>query len=80
MGMLQVADGLPTIMPGSGINGKTIQPIFEQLKPLEIHLSGGRWVPSDAYQKEDLGMGEWAIWKTDTEKVEAVVNACNDAK
>ncbi|KAJ7597480.1 copper homeostasis CutC domain-containing protein [Mycena floridula] len=62
-----------TVMPGSGINGATIEPILESLAPAglrELHLSGGRWIQGDmSFRRRGLGMGinedvEWSIWRT----------------
>jgi len=65
--------GSLTIMPGSGINGETIEAILEALLPyglLEVHLSGGRWIDSGmTFRRVGMGMGiggdaEWGIWRT----------------
>ncbi|KAJ3511348.1 hypothetical protein NLJ89_g4142 [Agrocybe chaxingu] len=61
------------IMPGSGINAKTLPTLLRDLLPLgvrEIHLSGGEWKPgSMTFKKKGMGMGanhdtEWAVWRT----------------
>lgn len=70
-----------TILPGSGINSKTVSEILSRLLPLglkEIHLSGGQWVPNDmAFKRPDMGMGfggesDWGIWRTQTDEVREV--------
>ncbi|KAK0465551.1 copper homeostasis CutC domain-containing protein [Desarmillaria tabescens] len=63
-----------TILPGSGVNVDTIEPILVSLLPLgleELHMSGGSWRDGEMrYRREALGMGvsterEWAVWQTD---------------
>jgi len=75
-----------TIMPGSGINGKTLPPLLEALLPTglrEIHLSGGKWVMSDmASKRDDMGMGvdrdtEWGVWRTQEDQVRRVRELCD---
>lgn len=70
-----------TILPGSGINSKTVPEILSRLLPLglkEIHLSGGQWVPNNmAFKRPDMGMGfggesDWGIWRTQTDEVREV--------
>ncbi|KAL9716403.1 hypothetical protein Ac2012v2_000850 [Leucoagaricus gongylophorus] len=70
-----------TILPGSGINAKTVPEILSRLLPLglrEIHLSGGQWVPNDMiFKRPNMGMGfgggsEWGIWRTQTDKIREV--------
>ncbi|KAF8203932.1 copper homeostasis CutC domain-containing protein [Pholiota molesta] len=50
-----------TVMPGSGINGKTLPALLEALLPLglrEFHLSGGKWVPNNmTFRRDCMGMG-----------------------
>jgi len=62
-----------TILPGSGIKPTTIQTLLETLLPAglqEIHLSAGGWTKSEMqYRREDMGMGEWEIWRTDERTV-----------
>jgi copper homeostasis protein len=67
-----------TIMPGSGINSTTLPSLLEALLPLglrEIHLSGGKMVPSGmSFRREGMGMGadgngEWAVWCTQENEV-----------
>ncbi|KDR85695.1 hypothetical protein GALMADRAFT_234710 [Galerina marginata CBS 339.88] len=67
-----------TIMPGSGINSKTLPPLLDALLPLglrEVHLSGGKWVSGEMYFKQaDMGMGidqntEWGVWRTEEDEV-----------
>lgn len=64
------------ILPGSGIDPDTVGPILDSLLPhglQEIHLSGGSWIESGMeFRKEGMGMGEWAIWSTNEEKVRRV--------
>jgi copper homeostasis protein len=69
------------IMPGSGINGATLPELLQTFLPLnlrEIHLSGGRWVPSEMLFKRpgiDLGTGkegEMAVWRTEEQEVRVV--------
>lgn len=79
--------GSLTIMPGSGVNGKTLPSLIEALLPLglrEVHLSGGNWVPSGMiYKKPGMGMGsdkdtEWSVWRTqegDVRKAKEIANA-----
>ncbi|KAF5368426.1 hypothetical protein D9758_002217 [Tetrapyrgos nigripes] len=63
----------PTIMPGSGINAKTIGTVLDALLPLgvsEVHMSGGSWVEGKmAFRREGMGMGvggsgDWSVWLT----------------
>jgi copper homeostasis protein len=70
-----------TILPGSGINAKTVPGILARLLPLglrEIHLSGGHWVPNGMdFKRPNMGMGlggesDWGIWRTQTDKVKEV--------
>jgi copper homeostasis protein len=69
-----------TILPGSGINGKTIQSILTLLPEglEEVHLSGATWLEgSMQYRVEGMGMGvggagDWGIWCTQTANIEAV--------
>ena len=69
------------IMPGSGINGATLPKLLRAFLPLnlrEIHLSGGRWLPSEMIFKRsgmDLGAGkegEMAVWRTEEQEVRVV--------
>lgn len=69
------------ILPGSGINLRTVQSVLDTLLPhglTAIHLSGGGWVPSSMeLRKEGMGMGvggagEWGIWRTDADTVKGV--------
>ncbi|KAJ7459094.1 copper homeostasis CutC domain-containing protein [Mycena galericulata] len=79
----KLAEDLPwvlSILPGSGINTETVDPILNALLPLgvmEIHLSGGSWVESGmTHRQAGLGMGvgesEWNIWETSENKVREV--------
>ncbi|KAJ7492309.1 copper homeostasis CutC domain-containing protein [Mycena latifolia] len=79
----KLAEDLPwvlSILPGSGINSKTVGPILDALLPLglmEIHLSGGSWVQSGmVHRQAGLGMGvgesEWGVWETSEAKVRDV--------
>ena len=69
------------ILPGSGVSPSTVRTVLEALLPLglrQVHMSGGRWVPSEArYRKDGMGMGvgdgEWAVWRTSEERVKEVV-------
>ena len=67
-----------TIMPGSGIDSKTLPSLLETLLPLglrEVHLSGGKMVPSGmSFRRDGMGMGaggdgEWAVWCTQEDEV-----------
>ncbi|KAF8971685.1 copper homeostasis CutC domain-containing protein [Flammula alnicola] len=67
-----------TIMPGSGVNGKTLPSLLKALLPLgltEIHLSGGVWIPSGmSFKKDGMGMStenatEWGVWRTQEDEV-----------
>ena len=77
-----------TILPGSGINDKTIQNIFTLLPDglQEVHLSGGTWVDGGMQHRVDgMGMGiggagEWGRWVTQTERVRAVCAQIHEAK
>ena len=77
-----------SILPGSGINPKTIGVILDVLLPLglkEVHLSAGGWEPSEMLHRPDgMGMGvggegEWGIWRTNEEAVREVRRAVDDA-
>jgi copper homeostasis protein len=71
-----------TILPGSGINPTNVLAFIKELLPYglrEIHLSGGRWIPSRADRDgrpTGMGMGvgenEWGIWRTDEEIIRQV--------
>lgn len=70
-----------TIMPGSGVNSKTIRSLLEALLPYglkEVHLSGGRWIEGNMmHRRPDMGMGVgeevgWSIWRTDEEEIRRV--------
>ena len=70
-----------TIMPGSGINNKSLSSILLSLLPLglrEIHLSGGKWTPGGmAFHRDGMGMGsvddgEWGVWRTQESEVRKV--------
>ena len=70
-----------TIMPGSGINSKSISSILPSLLPLglrEIHLSGGKWTPGGmVFHRDGMGMGggddeEWGVWRTQESEVRKV--------
>lgn len=75
-----------TIMPGSGINSKTLPSILSSLLPLglrEIHLSGGKWIPGGmVFRRDEMGMGssddgEWGVWRTqesEVRKIREIVN------
>jgi copper homeostasis protein len=67
-----------TIMPGSGINSTTLPPLLKALLPLglrEIHLSGGKMVPSSmSFRRDGMGMGaaengEWVLWCTQEDEI-----------
>lgn len=75
-----------TVMPGSGINEKTLPPLLEALLPVglrEIHLSGGKWIMGDmAFKRDDMGMGighdtEWGVWRTQEGQVRKVRDLCD---
>lgn len=77
-----------SILPGSGINPKTIGTILDVLLPMglrEVHLSAGGWVPSEmVHRPEGMGMGvagegEWGIWRTKEETVREVRHAVDEA-
>ncbi|KAJ3569720.1 hypothetical protein NP233_g4867 [Leucocoprinus birnbaumii] len=70
-----------TILPGSGINAKTVPEILNRLLPLglrELHLSGGQWIPNGtSFKRPNMGMGlggesDWGVWRTQTNKVREV--------
>jgi copper homeostasis protein len=70
-----------TIMPGSGINNKTLTSILASLLPLglrEIHLSGGKWTLGGmVFRRDGMGMGsgddgEWGVWRTQESEVRKV--------
>lgn len=67
-----------TIMPGSGINSTTLPSLLNALLPLglrEIHLSGGKMIPSSmSFTRDGMGMGvggneDWTVWCTQEEEV-----------
>ncbi|KAF5385066.1 hypothetical protein D9615_001252 [Tricholomella constricta] len=67
-----------SILPGSGINPKTVGPVLDALLPLglrEIHLSAGNWTEGGmSYKREGMSMGiggdgDWGVWMTDGQKV-----------
>ncbi|KAI9570299.1 copper homeostasis CutC domain-containing protein [Boletus coccyginus] len=64
------------ILPGSGINVSTIPVLCKALLSHgleEIHLSGGKRVDGrSTYRPEEMGMGEWSIWRTDEEAIRQV--------
>jgi len=69
------------IMPGSGIDGTTLPKLLQTLLPLnlrEVHLSGGRWIPSEMLFKRsqiNLGAGtegEMGVWRTEEDEVRVV--------
>lgn len=75
-----------TIMPGSGINGKTLPPLLDTLLPLglrEIHLSGGKWgMGHMTFRRHDMGMSidrdsEWGVWRTQEEQVRKIRELCD---
>lgn len=68
-------------MPGGGVNRNTIAAIVQQLLPKglrEIHLSGGKWTPSEMqFRRGGMGFGasaehEWDIWQTNKKEVQRV--------
>ena len=70
-----------TIMPGSGINNKSLSSILPSLLPLglrEIHLSGGKWTLGGmVFRRDGMGMGsgddgEWGVWRTQESEVRKV--------
>jgi len=70
-----------TIMPGSGINSKSLSSILSPLLPLglrEIHLSGGKWTPGGmVFHRDGMGMGsdddgEWGVWRAQESEVRKV--------
>lgn len=71
-----------SIMPGSGVHGASLPKLFHVLFPLglrEVHLSGGRWVPSNmTFRRDDMGMSsggketEWSVWRTEQQEVQLV--------
>lgn len=82
-------DTILRIMPGSGINERSIEGIFSSLYPIgvkEYHMSGGSWIggtcevsarrEADTFQMGMPGHLEWMVWRTDAASVRAVVDAC----
>jgi copper homeostasis protein len=76
------------ILPGAGVNGRTIEPLLSALRQhglSEVHMSGGRWIDSEMqHRKEGMGMGvggdgEWGIWRTEEQAVRAVRDALDAA-
>lgn len=70
-----------TVMPGGGVNRNTIASIVHQLLPKglrEIHLSGGKWAPSEMqFRRSGMGFGasaehEWDVWQTNKKEVQRV--------
>jgi copper homeostasis protein len=70
-----------TLMPGSGINAKSVAIVLESLLPrglCEIHLSGGKWVESEMeFRRDGMGMGsggegDWGIWVTQEDEIRRV--------
>lgn len=70
-----------TVLPGSGINAKTVHDIakcgwWKEFR--ELHLSAGHWIDGPMqFRKEGMGMGiggrgEWGIWRTDPDVVKEV--------
>ena len=77
------------IMPGSGINARSINSVLSALYPTgvkEYHMSGGSWVDGtcevsarregDTFQMGMPGPLEWMVWRTDAASVRTVVEAC----
>ncbi|KAK1233681.1 hypothetical protein PQX77_003176 [Marasmius sp. AFHP31] len=60
----------PSILPGSGINAKTVEKVLLELTPTEVHMSGGEWVDTEMeFRRDGMGMGiggerDWSIWRT----------------
>ena len=82
-------DILLRIMPGSGINVRSIDSVLSALYPIgvkEYHMSGGSWVDGacevsarreeDTFQMGMPGHLEWMVWRTDAASVRAVAEAC----
>ncbi|KZV71013.1 hypothetical protein PENSPDRAFT_426348 [Peniophora sp. CONT] len=78
----------PTILPGAGINAKTISSVLTDLLPhglTEVHLSGGKWRKGImAHRHDGLGMGaggghDWDVWRTEEAAVRAVREAVDAA-
>ncbi|KZV80677.1 hypothetical protein EXIGLDRAFT_687036 [Exidia glandulosa HHB12029] len=70
--------GALRIIPGSGVNADTVEPILRALWThgvREVHMSGGEWIESSVSsgaRPEDMDMGGWKIWRTSERKVRAV--------
>ncbi|KAH9958991.1 copper homeostasis CutC domain-containing protein [Russula dissimulans] len=72
------------ILPGAGINPRTILHVLEILRPhglKEVHMSGGRWVEGRmVHRRKGMGMGpsveqEWNVWSTDGDAIRKVRSA-----
>ena len=79
--------GGPAILPGAGINPRTVRDVLNHLLPYglkEIHLSGGRWVDGQmVHRRAGMGMGasverEWSVWLTDGDVIQEVRNTTNN--
>ncbi|ETW87158.1 copper homeostasis protein [Heterobasidion irregulare TC 32-1] len=76
----------PEILPGSGINPRTVRGVLDVLLPhnlSEMHMSGGEWIEGGmAHKPAGLGMGsgrgEWDIWRTDERAVREVRECVDD--
>ncbi|KAF7303190.1 Stearoyl-CoA desaturase [Mycena kentingensis (nom. inval.)] len=75
--------GVLSILPGSGINGRTVQDVLDALDIAEVHMSGGGWMEGGmAYRRNGMGMGAdeanaWNIWTTSEDSVRAVRELCD---
>ncbi|EDR15222.1 uncharacterized protein LACBIDRAFT_320880 [Laccaria bicolor S238N-H82] len=78
-----------TLMPGSGINTKSVATVLESLLPrglCEIHLSGGKWVEGEMeFKRAGMGMGSggegnWGIWVTQEDEIRGVREVVDEAR
>jgi copper homeostasis protein len=78
----------PVILPGAGINPRTIRHVLDSLLPYglkEVHMSGGKWVEGRmVHRPVGMGMGageenEWKVWMTDGDTVREVRSVADDS-
>lgn len=73
--LIDMADGKPDILVGSGVNAEVIRKLIPEIGPASFHMSGKVVLDSGmSYRKEGVsmgipGIGEFEVFRTDREEI-----------